>query len=365
MLISLIFVSNISLGFLLIFIMFFSGKTNIRVNLYLILIIIQQIIHRTFLFYITFNNLDLTLLDNYPTIFTILLVPCIFLYSRTLLTKKIDFKKDANHFILPAVFFLISNFIFETSHQQNSIFTFFLVSVYLIWTYIEIRAHNKTTQVKDDIVKQWVYILLSAITVIYFIAFVFACYYGLSSRKWLIDFYITGSVVWFLTFCYIFLNPIIMYGKIVLIKNITNKVSDSSFWKFSPINQVDQKHLYIQAALTDTFSDLIYKLIKLQSNDQLIKENSFTIDFLSSQLAVPKSHLIYLFNYHCLYRGNDYINLIKVLKSKRLIKAGYLEHKTIESLAQECNFNSRITFFKNFKKETGVSPSEFNVNLMV
>ena len=258
---------------------------------------------------------------------------------------------------------MISNFIFETSHQQNSIFTFFLVSVYLIWTYIEIRAHNKTTQVKDDIVKQWVYILLSAITVIYFIAFVFACYYGLSSRKWLIDFYITGSVVWFLTFCYIFLNPIIMYGKIVLIKNITNKVSDSSFWKFSPINQVDQKHLYIQAALTDTFSDLIYKLIKLQSNDQLIKENSFTIDFLSSQLAVPKSHLIYLFNYHCLYRGNDYINLIKVLKSKRLIKAGYLEYKTIESLAQECNFNSRITFFKNFKKETGVSPSEFNVNL--
>ena len=90
MLISLIFVSNISLGFLLIFIMFFSGKTNIRVNLYLILIIIQQIIHRTFLFYITFNNLDLTLLDNYPAIFTILLVPCIFLYSRTLLTKKID-----------------------------------------------------------------------------------------------------------------------------------------------------------------------------------------------------------------------------------------------------------------------------------
>jgi len=134
-------------------------------------------------------------------------------------------------------------------------------------------------------------------------------------------------------------------------------------WKFSTIEKVDKKHLYIQTSIAEKYSDIIYKIITLQGNDQLIKEHNYTVDFLSSKLEIPKSHLNYLFTYHCDYRGNDYINLIKVLKSKRLIKAGYLEHKTIESLAQECNFNSRITFFKNFKKETGVSPSEFNVNL--
>ena len=77
-------------------------------------------------------------------------------------------------------------------------------------------------------------------------------------------------------------------------------------------------------------------------------------------MIVPKSHITYFSMYHCLYRGNDYINLIKVLKSQRLIKAGCLENKTIGSLAQRCNFNSSITFFKNFKKQTGVSLSEFN-----
>ena len=43
-------------------------------------------------------------------------------------------------------------------------------------------------------------------------------------------------------------------------------------------------------------------------NDQLsisFKENSFTVDFISSQLIVPESHITYLFMYHCLYRGND------------------------------------------------------------
>ena len=109
----------------------------------------------------------------------------------------------------------------------------------------------------------------------------------------------------------------------------------------------------------DNFPDYIYKIIKLQTNDQLIKENDFTVAFLSLQLSIPKSHLTYLFTYHSQSRGNDYINLIKVLKSQRLIKAGYLEDKTIDSLAQECNFNSRITFFKNFKKIMGSNPSEY------
>ena len=363
MITSFLFVSNILLGSLLIFIMLFSGRTNIRVNVYLILIIVQQISHRAFIFYISFNSLELTLLDNYPAIFSVSLVPCMFLYSRTLLTKKINFKKDLAHFILPVAYIFFTTLFIDTSHQQNSFFAFTVIGIYLFLTCREIIKSNKDSHSKDEIVKRWVYVLLIAFTVVYASAFVLKAYYGLDTREWLIDFYVIASLVWFFLFFYIFLNPIILYGKIILLKNIVVEESNSDFWKFKPTRPVEQKHLYIQTAMIVTFSDLIYKLIKLQSNDQLIKENSFTIDFLSSQLAVPKSHLIYLFNYHCLYRGNDYINLIKVLKSKRLIKAGYLEHKTIESLAQECNFNSRITFFKNFKKETGVSPSEFNVNL--
>ena len=365
MVVNLIFASNIFLGSLLIFIMLFSGRTNIKVNMYLILIISQQISHRAFIFYISYNNLELTLFDNYPAIFTILLVPCIYLYARTLLTKKIDFKIDAIHFILPAVFILISSLFYETSHQQNSFFTFSLVSVYLFLTYTKIKDYNNNSHLKHDIVKQWVYVLFSAITFNYFLGIMLGAYYGLDSREWLVNFYVIGSLVWFLMFCYIFLNPIILYGRIILFKSLVYKESKSSLWKFSPIQQVDEKHLYIQTSLTNKYSDIIYKIIKLQSNDQLIREHSFTIDFLSSKLGIPKSHLNYLFTYHCTYRGNDYINLIKVLKSKRLINSGYLNNKTIEALAVECNFNSRITFFKNFKNYTGFSPSEFNSKIEI
>ena len=363
MITSLLFVSNILLGSLLIFIMLFSGRTNIRVNLYLILIIAQQISHRSFIFYISFNSLEMNILDNYPAIFSVLLVPCMFLYTRRLLTKKNNFQDDLPHFIVPLVFVVISNFIFETSHQQNSLFTFTLVGVYLLLIFRELINSKKNAQTKDKTVNVWVNVLISAFVFIYLVGFVLKGYYGLETRDWLIDFYVVSSAVWFFLFGYIFLNPIILYGRIILLKSIVQEESSADFWKFKPTRPVEQKHLYIKTALEDSYTELIYKLIKIQEHDQLIKENNYSVDFLSSQLVVPKSHLIYLFNYHCMYRGNDYINLIKILKAQRLLKAGYLEHKTIESLALECNFNSRITFFKNFKKQTGLSPSEFKANL--
>ena len=341
--------------------MLLSGKTNIRVNMYLILIISQQISIRAFIFYISYNNLELALLDNYPAIFSLSLVPCIFLYARTLLTKKINFKMDVIHFMLPAVFILISSLVYEASHQQNSLFTFSLIGVYLFLTYEEIKNYNKNPHAKDKIIKQWVYVLLGATTFNYLLGIMLSAYYGMNSREWLFNFYVIGSGVWFLMFCYIFLNPIILYGRIILLKNLIHKESDSSMWKFSTIEKVDKKHLYIQTSIAEKYSDIIYEIITLQGNDQLIKEHNFSVDFLSSKLGVPKSHLNYLFTYHCAYRGNDYINLIKVLKSKRLIDSGYLSDKTIEALAEECNFNSRITFFKNFKNYTGFSPSEFNL----
>ena len=43
----------------------------------------------------------------------------------------------------------------------------------------------------------------------------------------------------------------------------------------------------------------------------------------------------------------------------RLIKDGYLENKTIDSLSLEFGFNSPITFFNNFKKLNGISPKDF------
>ncbi|MDB4015275.1 hypothetical protein N8345_01605 [Flavobacteriaceae bacterium] len=117
--------------------------------------------------------------------------------------------------------------------------------------------------------------------------------------------------------------------------------------------------------IQENIPNLIYKIIALQKNDKLIKEHDFSASFIASQLAIHKSHVSYLLNYHCLYQVTDYYNLIKVLKSMLLIKDGYLENKTIDFLSLECGFNSRITFFNNFKKLNVVSPKEFAEKIII
>jgi hypothetical protein len=47
-----------------------------------------------------------------------------------------------------------------------------------------------------------------------------------------------------------------------------------------------------------------------------------------------------------------------------LIKSGYLDFKTIDSLWAECLFNSRMTFYNNFKAITGYSVSAYKEKMI-
>ena len=49
---------------------------------------------------------------------------------------------------------------------------------------------------------------------------------------------ISGATVWLFLLVYIFLNPIILYGKIILIQNIVKEEASISFWKFDLIKQI-------------------------------------------------------------------------------------------------------------------------------
>ena len=55
----------------------------------------------------------------------------------------------------------------------------------------------------------------------------------------------------------------------------------------------------------------------------------------------------------------EYINQFRVLAAIDLMKAGYLENKSLEGLCLSVGFNSRITFFLAFKRHTGMSPTEY------
>ena len=53
---------------------------------------------------------------------------------------------------------------------------------------------------------------------------------------------------------------------------------------------------------------------------------------------------------------NSWINTIKIKQSIELMKKGFLNDYSIEALASSCGFNSVNTFYRAFKKQTGVTP---------
>lgn len=55
----------------------------------------------------------------------------------------------------------------------------------------------------------------------------------------------------------------------------------------------------------------------------------------------------------------DYINSFRIAEFKKSVENGKLMQLSIVGLALECGFKSKSSFYRAFKKETGVSPSQF------
>ena len=54
-----------------------------------------------------------------------------------------------------------------------------------------------------------------------------------------------------------------------------------------------------------------------------------------------------------------YVNGFRVSLACQLIKDGWLTQHTIDALATQCGFSSRVHFYRIFKQSTGVAPSEY------
>lgn len=84
---------------------------------------------------------------------------------------------------------------------------------------------------------------------------------------------------------------------------------------------------------------------------------------LATMLHTTAHTLSYLFNQHLNRNYYDYINDYRIAEFKRLVEKDEYAKYTLSALAELCGFSSRASFFRYFKKATGITPNEYVRNI--
>lgn len=105
---------------------------------------------------------------------------------------------------------------------------------------------------------------------------------------------------------------------------------------------------------------LAVKLEEVMQNDKPYIQADLKIAELAAVVGTSAHTLSYLFNHYLKRNYYDYINDFRIAEFKRLVATtDDISKFTLTALAQECGFNSRASFFRYFKKVTGITPSEY------
>lgn len=100
-------------------------------------------------------------------------------------------------------------------------------------------------------------------------------------------------------------------------------------------------------------------ILNLLEEDKVYLEVGLDLSSFAKHLGIPKNQVSHVINNEFGKRFNELLNQYRIQHAIQLIEAGYLDDFTLEALAEQSGFNSRITFFNVFKKEKGISPSEY------
>ena len=106
-------------------------------------------------------------------------------------------------------------------------------------------------------------------------------------------------------------------------------------------------------------SQLAERLDALMREEKIYLDPNLKIADLARRMDISAHTLSYLFNQYLERNYYDYINDFRIAEFKQLVQSEEQSLYTLSALAERCGFSSRASFFRYFKKATGITPSEY------
>jgi AraC-like DNA-binding protein len=198
--------------------------------------------------------------------------------------------------------------------------------------------------------------------------------------KWLFQYSCLISLWYFLTLISIFVfdKSITEYYLQPLLTNICyfivlNKIVNQKFYFNEPkTNENEALNLngqtisirlpvkYSKTALNNVLIDEYSNRLKSYLEEKKpYLQNELTIKDVSEALNVPVYQLSQVINQKFEKNFFDLINYYRIEEARQLIKSPGTSKIKIESIAFHCGFGSKTSFYNAFKKNTGLTPSDY------
>jgi AraC-like DNA-binding protein len=323
--------------------------------------------------------------------FSLLLAPATYIYIRAVLLVEYRFKKYDWLFALPSVFFAINllpyyfmpaaeKHAYLIEYYQKSslrasdgegflpafVFSFLRVAwsfIFIVFNYQLIhgfkRRANKKILTDNGVLLNWLTILNIMLTC-FITAALFAAIIAPFIKTTFTLLNISLGIFSIIICLTLFFQPKILYGvyqplftvtndePLVLIKAYEINESHLEENKFSVtrINQSDG--LRYKRVLENHF---IEKLPFLRTN--------YSLEDLVEEVKIPRYILSAFINKEYGMGFREFLNRYRVNYMIDNLNKKEWENFTLDAIATECGFKSRITFFKNFKQITGETPSQY------
>lgn len=107
---------------------------------------------------------------------------------------------------------------------------------------------------------------------------------------------------------------------------------------------------------------LYEKLNRYMQSEKPYMNKDLKIGDLADTLDTSSHSLSYLFNQYLNVSYYDFVNDWRIAEFKKLVTEDTSSRYTLDVLADLCGFSSRASFFRSFKKNTGITPNEYIKN---
>ena len=151
-----------------------------------------------------------------------------------------------------------------------------------------------------------------------------------------------------------------IFGQIFFIYVFFRMVYSNQLYYDIPVKYATETVKYSNLRINESkVEGLRSRILCLMENEKPYLNMDYTLSEMSKQLDVSANLISMLINSKMNTSFPDFVNSYRINLALELLKDFKKKNLTIETIAYECGFSNRTSFYKAFKKQTGKLPGEY------